>query len=322
MKEYNLQKIRTEKLRVTLKQMSTRTGISEGQLSKIETGKTWPARKNDALGIARAYQLDETRVLKDYILHNEPQEVREVMAGLFSSTTKADLSASELKAMHRLRCLSPNRNLHRAFVSILSTLVDVNNCWLKPTSRVCEVIENPFDDTGYTPIGPAERIQHRLLYASKSGTPFVVELHRFPIGYAGYHRAANITNTNPLELWCVISGAGLLVLRDDPSGFQTKRVKAGACGYNQGAVDHIWQNDSDKEDLIMFCAFYPYLGPVVPKARYRNVKKKLMLSTAEGEVANPPVATEFRIGESPKSVPNDILGALREATSLRSEQDS
>ena len=120
------------------------------------------------------------------------------MAGLFSSTTRTDLSASELKAMHILRSLSQNRNLQKTFASILGTLADLNNRWLKPTSRVCEVIENPFDDRGYTPLGPAKHIQHRLLYASKSGTPFTVELHRFPIGYAGYHRAANISNTNPL----------------------------------------------------------------------------------------------------------------------------
>jgi hypothetical protein len=112
------------------------------------------------------------------------------------------------------------------------------------------------------------------------------------------------------EVWAVISGKGLIVVRSSSSGFLVKRVSVGACGYHQARLDHVWQNDSPDEELIVFCICYPYLGPVVPTPRGRFAPPRVTIAGCGDTLLSPPRGKEFRIGETPEDVPPDILDVL------------
>lgn len=314
MKNYQLKQIREKTMRLSLRQMSRKTRISPSQLSKIESGQ-WPAKKIDALKIAKAYGLNKARVLRNFIRHDEPKEVLDVLGGLFSSP-KTELASPELQLLTQMQALNPI--LQRTHRDILTALAKCGEHMLRPSSRLFETIEDPADESGYAPLAPGKHIKHKLLFASRCGTPILVSLHRFPPSFGGYHRERIIPNCNPLELWCVISGTALIILRDVPSGFRIKHVCQGACGYYQGKEDHICQNTSTTQELIMFHICYPYLGPA-QGALYSSPKAepKMWTVSSSGEEREvvPPIGEEFTASQkkAPKKVPSDIWAVLQKA---------
>jgi transcriptional regulator with XRE-family HTH domain len=307
MNRYELRKIREEKIKITLSKMANRIGISTGHLSKIENG-SWPARMEDVLKIAKAYQLDSAAVLRDFLRQSEPSEVLDVLSILLSSTRTTDFSQTDLKLLSGIHALKKNKHLEKALRGILKELIDISIKMLSPpASGAFQIVKDCSDKNSYQSMMPGSAIQHRCLYGSKSaGCPFVIELLRIPPKYGGYHRAQKIGESNPLEFWCIISGRGIIAVRDEPSGYIVEQVGLGSCGYYKGIQDHIWQNISEKDDLLVFFVLYPYLGAASGENSVWSI---------EGVYTVPGSAEEFLLGKETSRVPKDLYEKLIDAIS-------
>lgn len=298
-----------------LKDLVTPTGLQMSRLSEYQNNKRTPsfeclAQLADGYGlpyrdIVRLWLLDQAestsakdRLSAEVFPNQELPALNDIDALVRSLGGARDVQKAARTVIDNLEKSKSLLDVGaRKIIDTLARIPQLNVVGGRTSKSVCQ------KDVQWSPLRAGSKVAKCTVFVATKPTPMLAELHSFAARTGGIHRQPEFpTNPACYELWCLVSGNGLLLICEDDA-WQDYSVADGSCGYYWSANRHIWMNLSRDAPLIIFHAFFPY-------------------RRSDLDPSGPGEALEFSLDSFENSLPNDIAAVIRGALRQQRQRPS